>query len=162
MTDGYNATGYTSIQIKDSIAPTVTVSSAVTTKSVTFTASATDNYSMSSSPTYVFYIDGSSTAAQSGTSKTYTLGNLDAGTKHTAVVKVKDAVGNEGSGSGSGTTSSMPTGAITLATSNGNNWTNQNVTVTATTSKSGFTMQMQIGSGDWQTHQVLQFQAIVL
>ena len=66
------------------------LSSAVTTKSVTFTASATDNYSMSSSPTYVFYIDGSSTAAQSGTSKTYTLNNLTAGTKHTAIVKVKD------------------------------------------------------------------------
>ena len=157
LTDGHNNTGYTSIQIKDSIAPTVTLTKgSTTTRAITVTASSSDNAAMPSSPTYTFYIKKTSdsaypsSSAQSGTNASFTKDSLLANTSYTIKVETKDSAGNAGSKELTITTGSMPTdsevrsGKITFS---GITWTNQKASVTMSTTTS-YTIQYQKNSYD--------------
>ena len=160
LTDGHNNTGYTSIQIKDSIAPTVTLTKGTTTtRAITVTASSSDNYSMPSSPTYTFYIKKTSdsaypsSSAQSGTNASFTKDSLLANTSYTIKAETTDSVGNKGSNEINITTGSMPTdsevksGKITFS---GITWKDKKASITMSTTTS-YTIQYQKNSytGSW-------------
>ena len=125
LTDGENAGGYVTKEIKDEVAPTVTVTSGgtPTSNSISVSAVAQDNESgMASSLTYTYYIKQSnqgdeSYQAPSGatgiTQNTYTFTGLQQGTSYDVKVEVTgDVAGNTGSGTLlNQTTASIPGGS---------------------------------------------------
>ena len=111
LTDGQNAGGYVTKEIKDEVAPKVTVTSGgvPTSNSIAVSVAASDNESgMASSLTYTYYIKQSnqgdeSYQAPSGatgiTQNTYTFTGLQQGTSYDVKVEVTgDVAGNIGSG----------------------------------------------------------------
>ena len=110
LTDGTNYTNYTSMVIKDSIAPIVTLTKGtITTKSISVTASATDNAEMPTLIYYKFYLNGK--LKQNNTSSSFMADDLISNTLYTIKVEVQDAAGNTGVASTTITTEKMPTQA---------------------------------------------------
>lgn len=103
LTDGTNASDYTSITIEDKIAPTVTLTYETTLSSITVIAKATDNETgMPSNPIYNFNIKEKAESlypnspAQSGTETSFTATNLKEGTNYEINVETADIAGNIG------------------------------------------------------------------
>ena len=125
LTDGENAGGYVTKEIKDEVAPTVTVTaaSAPTSSSIAVNVSAQDNESgMASSLTYTYYIKQSTQGDESYlapenakdiSSNTYTFTGLQQDTSYDVKVEVKsDVAGNTGTGTLlNQTTASIPGGS---------------------------------------------------
>lgn len=104
LTDGTNASDYTSITIEDKIPPTVTLSTdAVTANKIVVTAKAIDNQTgIPENPTYNFYMKESTENSYSNSpiqsnNATYTVDNLKQETSYTFKVEVADVAGNVGS-----------------------------------------------------------------
>ena len=154
LTDGENAGGYVTKEIKDEVAPTVTVSpsGAPTSNSISVSASASDKESgMASSLTYTYYIKQNGTGdesyqAPSGATdivqNTYTFTGLQQGTSYDVKVEVTgDVAGNTGTGTLlNQTTESIPggsegveEGAITFGTPS---WSSGQASITVRTNTS--------------------------
>ena len=154
LTDGENAGGYVTKEIKDEVPPTVTVTSGgvPTSNSISVNVAASDNESgMASSITYTYYIKQSSQGdesyqAPSGatgiTQNTYTFTGLQQGTSYDVKVEVTgDNAGNTGSGKLiNQTTQSIPggsegvtEGAISFGTPS---WSNGQASITVSTNTS--------------------------
>ena len=154
LTDGQNSGGYVTKEIKDEVAPTVTVTSGgePTSNSIAVSVQATDNESgMASSLTYTYYIKQSTQGDESYqapngatgiTQNTYTFTGLQQGTSYDVKVEVTgDVAGNTGSGILlNQTTQSIPggsegveEGAITFGAVN---WSNGKASITVSTNTS--------------------------
>ncbi len=122
ISDGTNVSKESSFEIKDGIAPTVTITQGtITTKSIAVSVSATDReWGMPEPPTYNYYIKKStensypSTASYTGTNTSYTFDNLSQTTSYDIKVTTVDKAGNEGSKELTG----VSTGTIGGATGN--------------------------------------------
>ena len=103
--DGTNESDYASANIKDTIAPTVSISTSnVTSKSVTIKVTANDAQSgLVTSGTYEYYLGDELKVANTNSSYEYT--GLDSSTTYTLKVIVKDKAGNATSKSTTVTTS---------------------------------------------------------
>ena len=93
LTDGANAGGYASTSIKDTVAPTVSISTSnITTNSVKLAVTASDNQSgLADSGRYTYYLNTTQKASNNTNSYTYT--GLSANTSYTLKVIVKDKAG---------------------------------------------------------------------
>ncbi len=93
LTDGANAGGYASTSIKDTIAPTVSIStSGLTYNSVKLTVTAVDNQSgLADSGRYTYYLN--SVQKASNNTNYYDFTGLTANTSYTLKVVVKDKAG---------------------------------------------------------------------
>ena len=165
LTDGVNAGGYVTKEIKDEILPIVSVTpQGTTSNSVSVNVIATDNESgMVASPTYTYYIKKTSeedTAyaekATGITESTYTFTSLEQGTSYDVKVEVTgDVAGNTGSGTLTNqTTERIPAGeddivegAITFGQVS---WNAGVASITIDTS-TNYTIEYQVGSieGSW-------------
>ena len=169
ISDGTNVSKESSFEIKDGIAPTVTITQGtITTKSIAVTVSATDReWGMPEPPTYNYYIKKStensypSTASYTGINTSYTFDNLSQTTSYDIKVTTVDKAGNEGSKELTG----VSTGTIGGATGNlvsGNiiasnpTWSGGKASITlskGTGVASNLSIQWQKGSitGEWTT-----------
>mgnify|MGYP005780391817 CR=1 FL=1 len=93
LTDGSNAGAHASVDIKDDIAPTVSISTSnITGTSATLTVTASDAQSgLATSGTYKYYLG--STLKTTSTTNSYTFTGLTANTKYTLKVVVTDKAG---------------------------------------------------------------------
>ena len=93
LTDGINSGEYASTSIKDTIAPTVSISTSnITTNSVKLTVTASDGQSgLADSGRYTYYLNSTQKASNNTNSYTYT--GLIANTSYTLKVAVKDKAG---------------------------------------------------------------------
>ena len=109
LTDGINAGEYASTSIKDTVAPTVSISTSnLTQTSVTLTVTASDGQSgLADSERYTYYLGTTQKASNNTNSYTYT--GLTANTSYTLKVIVKDKAGGETEKSANIVTLSYPT-----------------------------------------------------
>ena len=163
--DGVNGTkDEASVEIKDEIAPIVTVEKGeVTTKSITVSASSSDGqWGMPEAITYRYYIKPSNgsytTASYTGTNTSYTFNNLSQTTSYDVKVTTQDKAGNTGEGEAKGITTETIGGAGegliegNIVASNPT-WSNNKASITLSTS-TGLTIQYQVNGiteGSWKT-----------
>ena len=163
--DGVNGTkDEASVEIKDEIAPTVTVEKGeVTTKSITVSVRSSDKeWGMPESVTYSYYIKPSNgsytTASYTGTNTSYTFNNLSQTTSYDVKVTTQDKAGNTGEGEAKGITTETIGGAGegliegNIIASNPT-WSSNKASITLSTS-TGLTIQYQVNGiteGSWKT-----------
>ena len=166
LTDGGQTSKVQSKQIKDTIAPVVTVTAqgSPTTNSITVTVQAVDKETgMVTSPTYTYSYKKSTessyttpSGAENITNAQYTFTGLTQGTKYDIKVEVNgDKAGNIGTGTlANQTTATVPgadedlqTGNITASPAT---WSSGKASITLTTT-TGFQIEYQVGgtSGSW-------------
>ena len=162
LTDGTNYGDYASVDIKDTTAPTVTVTKgAVTTKSIAVSVKATDaEWGMPASISYSYYIKQSNgtyptSASYTGTNTSYTFNNLLQNTSYDIKVTTTDKAGNIGSKELKGITTGKIGGAEGgLVTGNivasNPTWSGGKASITLSTN-TGLTIQWQKNSisGNW-------------
>ncbi len=120
ISDGTNVSKEGSFEIEDGIAPTVTVSQGtITTNSIAVNVSSKDDqWGMSTSPTYNYYIKESTAGSYptspnyTGTNINYTFTGLTQGTSYDVRVTTQDKAGNPGTG----TLANQTTGTVGGAT----------------------------------------------
>ena len=167
--DGTNGSKTASIDIKDEVSPTVTVTEeTITTNSISVNVQATDNESeMKETSTYSYYIKKNGEAESSYTSptgatgitqNTYTFTGLIQGTSYDIKVEVNgDKAGNIGegtllnktTGTIGGATEGLITGSIVASKPI---WSNGQASITLSTN-TGLTIQYQengINEGNWK------------
>ncbi len=170
ITDGNNQSGYTTINILDEEAPTVTVTEGtVTTNSIQVSATSSDaQWGMPESITYNYYIKQTSTGSyptdpeHTGTETSYTFTGLTQNTSYDVKVTTTDKAGNPGEGQATNITTNTVGGASEdLREGNiiASDPTWQNGTASITLSKgsgvaSSLTIQYQVGGvaeENWKT-----------
>ena len=163
--DGVNGTkDEASVEIKDEIAPIVTVEKGeVTTKSITVSVRSSDKeWGMPEAITYSYYIKPSNgsytTASYTGTNTSYTFSGLSQTTSYDVKVTTQDKAGNTGEGEAKGITTDTIGGAGegliegNIVASNPT-WSNNKASITLSTS-TGLTIQYQVNGiteGSWKT-----------
>ena len=162
LTDGTNYGDYASVDIKDTTAPTVTLTKGeVTTKSIAVSVKATDaEWGMPASVSYSYYIKQSNgtyptSASYTGTNTSYTFNNLLQNTSYDIKVTTTDKAGNIGSKELKGITTGKIGGAEGgLVTGNivasNPTWSGGKASITLSTN-TGLTIQWQKNSisGNW-------------
>ena len=160
LTDGNNHGDYTSINIKDTVNPTVEVTQqgSATTNSIEVTVQATDNESgMSTSPTYTYFIKKTSEndyqQKASNANNSYTFTELDQETSYDIKVEVQgDKAGNKGEGTLTGiTTGKVTGGTVEGAITFGNpTWSAGQASITISTNTS-YKIEYQLNgtTGSW-------------
>ena len=165
LTDGTNYGDYASVDVKDTVGPTVTVTKgAVTTKSITVSVSSSDGqWGMPASVIYSYYIKTSAgsypaEASYTGTNTSYTFSGLSQTTSYDVKVTTQDKAGNTGEGEAKGVTTETIGGAGegliegNIVASNPT-WSNNKASITLSTS-TGLTIQYQVNGiteGSWKT-----------
>ena len=153
LTDGTSSSGWATLDILDSIAPTLGISTNATTSQITATVTALDNESGMPNPvTYTYSIktaSGAYTVAYTGPNASYTFTGLTQGTTYMVKVETQDNAGNVATKETTATTKQIPTtaGSITIGQPV---WGNGVASVTITTNTS-FYIEYQVNNttGSW-------------